>query len=151
MKKVIRRIFRWLSLIPQQGIERRDLQKIEIQANLYFLVYWKELSIGKGPAVTLNAFDKEILKFDCFGKEKGHFHIYPYEQLRIFFTEDNARSQCDRTFNEITCNGARYIKQFPNRAIKELDVDHEKLEEAAMKARKIMISFLEEIDVLQDL
>jgi len=36
------------------------------------LIYWKSLEIGTGPAVFLQAFDLEIVKFDCLGKDKGH-------------------------------------------------------------------------------
>jgi len=38
-----------------------DVEEIPVCDNLSFLVYWKILAIGKGPAVVLKAFDKEIL------------------------------------------------------------------------------------------
>ena len=54
---------------------RKDLLNIKVIEDVYFQVYWKVLEHGKGPAVILYVNRKEVLKFDCFGKDKGHFHI----------------------------------------------------------------------------
>jgi hypothetical protein len=56
---------------------RKDVEIISIQLNLELVVYWKVLRIGKGPVVTLRAYGNEVLKFDCFRKDDGHYHVAP--------------------------------------------------------------------------
>ena len=69
-------------------IMHQDEVIFKIQEDVLFQVYWKSLPIGTGPAVILKAFGQEILKFDCFGKEKGHFHVAPNYEFRIYFGEE---------------------------------------------------------------
>lgn len=88
---------------------RRDLKEIPICEDLSFLVYWKVLKIGKGPAVVLKAFDDEILKFDCFGQHDGHYHIAPNYNFRIYFFEKTVSEQIQRTLDELSANGLRYL------------------------------------------
>ena len=48
---------------------RKDVLKIDIQENAYFLVYHKNIDIGFGPTVGLYLYNIEYLKFDCFGQD----------------------------------------------------------------------------------
>ena len=71
---------------------RKDLRNYRVQDNVYIAVFWKVLGIGKGPALSLYVKDREVLKFDCFGKDKGHYHAQTLiaedtEEHRIFFRE----------------------------------------------------------------
>ena len=50
---------------------RKDICKIDIQDNLYFLVFHKTLTRGFGSSVSLYINNYEFLKFDCFGENKG--------------------------------------------------------------------------------
>lgn len=109
---LFQRVLRKLKLIPYSNpnpVKRMDLKEITICNNLSFLVYWKILEIGKGPAVILKAFDKEILKFDCFGEKDGHYHIAPNYDFRIYFLEKTVSEQIQRTVAELKINGLRYL------------------------------------------
>ena len=78
---------------------RKDIYKINIQDNLYFLVFHKTLTIGFGSAVSLYINDYEFLKFDCFGKNKGHYHIHDNKKNEtIFFTEKTCEEQINQTY-----------------------------------------------------
>jgi len=91
---------------------RKDVINIPIQNNAYFLVYHKIVNIGFGPTLILCINNKEIIKFDYFGKEKGHFHIMNGE--RIFLTETTVELQIDKSIKELTDNIDFYIKSIKN-------------------------------------
>jgi hypothetical protein len=75
---------------------RKDIYRIDIQDNLYFLVFHKTLVKGQGTAVSLYINDYEFLKFDCFGENKGHYHIYGKINEEILFTEKTCEEQIDK-------------------------------------------------------
>jgi hypothetical protein len=83
---------------------RKDPFKIDIQDNLYFLVFHKSIDCGFGPSVSLYINGYEFLKFDCFGRNKGHFHIYGKKSETIFFTENTSLEQINKTSYELTNN-----------------------------------------------
>ena len=62
----------------QQG--RHDLVEFLIQENVRLEVYWRDDQAGYGPAVSIYAYDQEVLRLDCFGEEndkkgRGHCHV----------------------------------------------------------------------------
>jgi len=78
---------------------RKDIYKVEIQDNLYFLVFHKRLAKGFGSAVSLYINNYEFLKFDCFGENKGHYHIHDDRRNEeIFFTEKTCEEQINQTY-----------------------------------------------------
>jgi len=77
---------------------RKDIYKIDIQNNLYFLVFHKTVNDGFGSAVSLYVNNYEFLKFDCFGENKGHYHIYDIKKNEvIYFTEKTCIEQINQT------------------------------------------------------
>ena len=74
LKRILKKNLIKLKLIDQV---RKDVEIIPIQPNLELVVYWKVLQVGRGPALILQAYGKEVLKFDCFGRDDGHFHVAP--------------------------------------------------------------------------
>ena len=66
-------------MAPEQ-LGRHDLAEYRIQDNVRLEVYWRDDRAGYGPAVSIYAYDQEVLRLDCFGEEndkkgKGHCHI----------------------------------------------------------------------------
>ncbi len=125
---------------------RKDVSNIRVQDDVYFQVYWKVEEIGKGPAVVVFIFGEEILKFDCFGKDKGHYHIKGNKgafRKRIFFEESNASEQIDKTIAELNNNLKIYLQLNNRQKVKELDIDQKNLEEALFQVRTNMVNFLE--------
>ena len=83
-------------------MSRNDIYKVTIQDNLYFLVFHKNLPIGFGSALSLYINNFEFLKFDCFGENKGHYHIYNNKKNEtIYFTEKTPEEQINKTFELI--------------------------------------------------
>ena len=129
---------------------RRDLERIQIVPNLALLVYWKELKIGKGPAAVLEAFGSEIMKFDCFGKDKGHFHVKPHYDFRIFFVEETIEEQILRSRKEILTNFKRYLSMQSEDNIRHFVVSQEALETSTLTMEKKMKFFAHHIPELAD-
>lgn len=148
LRKIFKKLVRKKSDFRPDLI-RKDLQIIPIEYNLRFLVYWKVLEIGKGPAVILQAFDTEILKFDCFGKSKGHYHIAPNDEFRLFFFEEAVPEQINRTITELRHNGLRYLKQQADPRIKSLRPDPQKYFEAILQAEKLLTHFHQTVEELK--
>jgi hypothetical protein len=124
MKKIIIQLFRKIGFIPKPIktiVTHEDEVILKIQDEVFFQVYWKSLQIGMGPAVILKAYGQEILKFDCFGKEKGHYHIAPNYDFRIYFVEETIIDQIHRTIQELEINGLRYLKMQKDPKIKALN------------------------------
>lgn len=73
---------------------RKDIYKIDINDNLYFLVFHKVLTRGFGSSVSVCINDYEFLKFDCFGESLGHYHIYD-DFLNEEICEDQINYSCE--------------------------------------------------------
>ena len=89
---------------------RKDVVKMDIQENAYFLVYHKDLDIGFGSTVGLYLYNTEYLKFDCFGEDKGHYHLFNKKtDVRIYFTEKTVLEQINKAKHELTNNIQTYL------------------------------------------
>jgi hypothetical protein len=92
------------------------------------LVFHKTYNGGFGPAVSLYLNEHEFLKFDCFGIEKGHYHIYDGKTNdTIFFAEKTCREQIDKTAYELSNNIEFYLKKSNNVNIQNFKINIEVL------------------------
>lgn len=151
--KRILRLFKKKNHLLNPPKLRKDVLNIKVQEDVYFQVYWKVLEIGKGPAVILYIFSREVLKFDCFGKAKGHFHVAGYKLngstgKRIYFKEESAYEQIEWTVHELKTNHSHYLQKNKNKRIRELHIDQKDLESAIVSVRSKMIEFIENIPEL---
>lgn len=149
--QILRRLLIKIGLRKHTDHIRKDVEIIRIQPNLKLIVYWKVLHIGKGPAVILQAYNKEILKFDCFGKDEGHYHAAPDYEKRIFFEEETVPAQINRTAIELKENAQSYLKRQEDTKIQNIELDRKQILKAVDQAEKKMIFFLETIPELKDL
>ncbi|MCG2590043.1 hypothetical protein [Rhodohalobacter sulfatireducens] len=148
MKKILIK----LGLLDQpKGQIRKDVEIIPIQPNLELVVYWKVLRIGKGPTAILQAFGNEIIKFDCFGKNDGHYHLAPNIVERIFFEEETAFGQINKTAKELVNNSQTYLERQQEDHIRNIKIDQEKFSNAVEMAKKKMNFFLQTVPELKDL
>lgn len=124
---------------------RKDIRNFRVNEDIRLCVYWKVLKIGRGPAVTVNVKGKEIAKYDCFGKEKGHYHLAPDYGRRIYFKEQTAAEQIERTYLEITNNFMKIIDNQDCSTVKKVGVEQPDLETATAGAKKRMLYLLETV------
>lgn len=149
--KWIRRIFRKLFSRPNPNpIVRHDLLEFRIEENLNLLVHWKTLDIGKGPAVVLQAFEKEILKFDCFGTKKGHYHISPHYDFRIYFVEETVPDQISRSIKELIINGLRYLKSQKDIRFDSFQLHESSFHSILIKVEKALNEFYRTVPELSE-
>jgi hypothetical protein len=121
---------------------RLDVVKIDIQENAYLLVYHKFLEIGSGVSIGLYLYNTEFLKFDCFGKSKGHYHIFNKKNKdRMYFTEPTATEQIDKTTSELSNNIAKYLVTSPEKKIRDFVFDKPLLLSKIAEAKQIMIEY----------
>jgi hypothetical protein len=121
---------------------RKDVVKIDIQANAYVLVYHKFLDIGSGSSIGLYLYNKEFLKFDCFGSRKGHYHVFNKKtDKRIYFTEQTAKEQIEKTIHELTNNINSYLVTSPNIKIKKFVFDTNLLKLKLAEAKQILMNY----------
>lgn len=123
---------------------RKDLLKIEINDKAYLLVFHKYLDIGFGSAVSLYINNFEFLKFDCFGKDKGHYHIYHGNKCEtIYFTEETCEEQITKSAYELTSNINFYLKKSKHVNIQnfKFDIDNDKLLEHIENMKIKMIEY----------
>ena len=128
---------------------RKDVYNIYITDISSLNVYWKVLKIGKGPAAIFKVYDTELLKFDCFGKDKGHYHLSPDYSRRIFFKEDSALEQINKASLELKNNLHKFLGMQKNEKIRNIEIPFENLENALHIMREKMINYLETVPELK--
>jgi hypothetical protein len=136
--------------------DRRDVTTYIIQPQVELVVFWKVLAIGKGPALSLYVCGEEVLKFDCFGPDKGHFHISFSSPVRttedrLCFFEQTASEQIDRTLFELENNLHYCLQRHQRRRIRNIKVDKKPLADSCIAAGARMREFLNDVHELQDL
>ena len=151
IKKLAKKIipFRYHYFFSNDKIIRRtrkDIVILPLGNNANLEVYWREDKLGIGPAASVYIYNREVLRFDCFGEEEGHFHIStPYKGSiasdRIYYTEKNVEDQIDRTFFEIKTNIFSYINMHPSKRIRGIQLDKKNLENSAIEMKKIMLDY----------
>ena len=134
---------------------RHDVTRIEVDDRAHIEVFWKDMEIGKGPALSLFIENSEVLRFDCFGKDRGHFHVALFkprttEADRLYFAEATRIGQIDRAVHEITRNLPYYQQRNVIRRVREATIDKGLLAQAAEMARSKMLGFLESVPALRE-
>ena len=125
-----------------------DVVLYPVQDHAYLAVYWKDLPIGKGPCISLYVYDKEILKFDCFGEDRGHYHtnvnqpsLAPRGEERLYFSERTIEDQVARSIFEIRRNAAYHLQRNFDPHVTFFKLDRPRLEAALGQAAAKMLEY----------
>ncbi len=121
-----------------------DVELIPIQPDSYLAVYFKRYGTDVGPGVSLYILENEILRFDCFGADRGHYHSLPClsalpSNERNDFSTDSIEAQVDQAVAEITGNYIAHLARHFRRRIREFRFDQAQLEVAVSAARGRML------------
>ena len=163
MKFILKKVISFKNSKPDGAIERdqkarskplrKDVRTIEVQEGLEFDVYWKDTGkIGIGPAVAVYVCLREVLRFDCFGPDLGHFHIFngpeqpKGERHRIFFQEDSRPDQIQRTIWEIKNNLGSYLQLHSDLRIKNFPIDQKGIKGNMNQLEAILMSHKETVE-----
>ena len=109
-----------------------DVTLIPIQSDSYLAVYYKHYGSWMGPGVSLYVFENEILRFDCFGEQSGHYHSLPCRSAypsreRLEFAAGTIEAQVDESVEEITGSHATHLAKHFRRCIYEFRFDQARL------------------------
>ena len=52
-----------------------DCQTFEVQPDVTMEIYWVEPPVGPGPGASVYIGGDEVMRFDCFGSDQGHYHF----------------------------------------------------------------------------
>jgi hypothetical protein len=121
-----------------------DVELISVQPDSYLAVYFKRYGTDVGPGVSLYVLENEILRFDCFGAGRGHYHSLPClapfpGTERIEFDADTVETQVSRCVEEISTNHAAHLAGHFRRCIREFQFEQTRLDAAAAEARDRML------------
>ena len=118
---------------------RKDVVKLNIQQNAYFLVYHKNLDIGFGSTVALYIYEKEFLKFDFFGSVNGHYHILNKKE-RIYFNEQTVTEQIAKAIYELN-NILPYLESCTNTNIRNFQIDMFELKSKLLIVEQLLFTY----------
>jgi hypothetical protein len=122
-----------------------DVELIPIQPGGYLAVYFKRYGADAGPGVSLYVLANQILRFDCFGGARGHYHSLPCMSALpssepIDFAGDSIDAQINETVVEISENYAAHLAKHFRRRIRKFRFDKANLDAAVTEARDRMLS-----------
>lgn len=128
---------------------RNDLKTLHVQDGMKLEVFWKDLPHGRGPALSVFILDQEILKFDCFGPEDGHYHTPCFDpsktESRLFMPESTIEAQIQRTRFEIMRNLAYYQSRATDKRVRRFVPDLSALEYSLDRACGLMRRYASEL------
>ena len=121
-----------------------DVVMIPVQPNSYLAAYFKRYGPDVGPGVSLYVFENEILRFDCFGAGRGHYHSLPCIAAvpateRIDFAADTIETQINWCIEEIRLHHGPHLARHFRRCIREFRFEQLKIDSAAAEARDRML------------
>jgi len=125
--------------------DHRDVAFVQVTPEIVFETYWKDVEAGKGPALVVWCDYRKVLKFDCFGKGRGHYHISvpvfskrTEEFDRIFLPEETIEAQIERVVFELRTNLFYYLARAPHRRARKARIDEPQLTRAVEEVRKLL-------------
>src|SRR3989338_335699 len=125
------------SLLPHERLIY-DVVIQPIQPNAYLAIYRKLYRNRWVPGASLYLSNREVVRFDCFGKEAGHMHLNAdqskwalrRQQKKLFFRESTVQAQMQRAAFELRTNVSRYLELHPRSEIQTFRLNQKHLEEA---------------------
>lgn len=101
---------------------------------------------ASGPCSILVVGDFEVMMFDCFGADLGHFHVSARQSFgrgvelsgRVYMAETTVADQIDRMCFELLRNGQHYLGTSARRAVRRTTLDETALRTACDAARVAM-------------
>ena len=138
----------------QEHRGRNDLVAYPIQDNVHLDVYWRDDKAGFGPAASVYAYDKEVLRLDCFGDAKnrggkGHCHMN-LEQTggrQWMYPQGSVSDHIEHAVHDLKRNLNFCLATNPDEKIKEIKVSSKTIEPIAEKAEKSLRKFAEHLDL----
>jgi hypothetical protein len=118
-----------------------------IQEHIFMQVYWVAEPVGPGPGASIYIHSDEVMRFDCFGSDLGHYHFnirqakyLPSGELtRILFPEGSVEDHVDHAVVQLRRNldYGRGLNVDPK--VRAVKLDQAAIERAAETMRREML------------
>jgi hypothetical protein len=128
-----------------------DLTTHAIQDDVFMEVYWVSEPVGPGPGASIYIRGDEVLRFDCFGSDLGHYHFnvrqsrfVPRGELtRIYFPAGTVQEHIDHAVVQLRRNldYGRGMNLDPR--IRTVVIDQDAIERAADLMREELMRIAE--------
>jgi hypothetical protein len=157
-RAVWRRLPTWvvvLSPLPRERTREtspnvEDVASIPVQPGVRLDVYWLKPPFGPGPAASLYAGRREIMRFDCLGGDRGHMHLgigdaqrlAPGAGPRLYFRPGSVADHIERAVLELERNAPYAAATSLHRTVRGLTFDPDRLHSAAVAMRADMLAAL---------
>jgi hypothetical protein len=158
----------WKSLMRSTGTlgqrwlrrkARQDWTIHPVAPDVDLVTFWLDQRIGgggTGVCMSLFCHGYEVLRFDCFGRELGHYHLSPLTlwtvRRRVLgFYEDTIEGQVEEALFQIDQNLDFYLQLNPRRCVRKLRIEREARKHACDRARLRLHEYLNGVPVLQPL
>jgi hypothetical protein len=133
---------------------RQEIVCYRIQPGLYLDIFWKILPIGKEPALSIFLHEQELLRFDCFGGGKGHYHLLFCDSgfsYRHRLSGETVSAQIDAIFLNLNDYLSLHIHHHTNPKLRDFSINTERLNMVCAQARLQMHDYVNEVPQLEDL
>jgi hypothetical protein len=114
-------------------------------------IYWVSEPVGPGPGASIYIHNDEVMRFDCFGSDLGHYHfnvrqscfVPAGELTRIFFPTGSVLDHIENAVVQVRRNldYGRGMNLDPK--VRTVEIDQEAINEAAEVMRQKMIEIAE--------
>jgi hypothetical protein len=128
-----------------------DLVTYPVQDHIFMEVYWVSEPVGPGPGASVYIHGDEVLRFDCFGSDLGHYHFnirqarfLPSGELtRIYFPEGSVPDHIDHAVLQFRRNidYGRGMNLDPK--VRAVKIDADAVDRAAALMRREMARIYE--------
>lgn len=118
---------------------------IPVQPGGYLAVYYKHYGGDDGPGISLYVLENEVLRFDCFGEGRGHYHSLPCltpwpSKERLAFAAADIPAQIDQSTGEIAEHYAVHLERHFRPCVRNYRFEGDRLDAAVAEAREWMLA-----------
>lgn len=129
---------------------RQDIKRFPLGNSAFFECYWKIYGIGRGPALALYINEEEVLKFDFYGRGKGHYHVqvsqpHNCRSHALFMVEQSIPEQIERAIFEIENNLDWYLERYPTQAIRSFRPQKYQLKSLSPEIRSTLLGYINQV------
>jgi hypothetical protein len=122
-----------------------DFMIARIQPHAYLVAFWKNLDNGIGPGFSLYVYDQEVLRYDCFGGEAGHYHVMGLSGGAIVAPLENIsrKRQVEQSIADLPSASLKYLSAHCVPRIRAFKLDNKKADEVSEQVQRWMLEVLD--------
>lgn len=126
-----------------------DHRTYEAAPEVQLVVYWTDGHFGSGPSASLFVLENEVLRLDCLGADRGHYHINPRQvnfmadrTVQLLFQPGSYEDHIRRAAFELRANTSTAIKMNRDPRVRRFTLGQTELERSAEYLQEQMFELL---------